>query len=51
MEPLARTLALTKRSFYGDFANREALLRAALELWERKGTVDVLARVVAERHP
>lgn len=51
VEPLARKLGVTKGSFYWHFANREALLRAALELWERKETVDVLARVGEESDP
>lgn len=35
VEPLAREMKVTKGSFYWHFANREALLLAALELWER----------------
>src|SRR5688572_28927558 len=51
VEPLARTLGVTKGSFYWHFASRDALLRAALALWERKETDDVLARVGAEPDP
>ncbi|MFA5939591.1 MAG: TetR/AcrR family transcriptional regulator [Sinimarinibacterium sp.] len=51
VEPLARQLGVTKGSFYWHFANREALLRAALELWERRETADVLARVGDEADP
>ena len=51
VEPLARKLGVTKGSFYWHFANREALLRAALELWERKETLDVLARIGEESDP
>lgn len=53
IEPLARELGVTKGSFYWHFPNREALLVAALELWERKETDDVLARanVGPEVHP
>lgn len=51
VEPLARRLGVTKGSFYWHFQNREALLRAALELWERRETEDVLARVGDEADP
>lgn len=51
VEPLARKLGVTKGSFYWHFANRDALLRAALELWERQETVDVLARIGEEPDP
>jgi AcrR family transcriptional regulator len=51
VEPLARALGVTKGSFYWHFANRDALLRAALELWERKETDEVIARVGEEPDP
>ena len=35
VEPLARTLGITRGSFYWHFADRDALLRAALEQWEQ----------------
>lgn len=51
VEPLARRLGVTKGSFYWHFVNREALLRAALELWEKGETEDVLARIGDEPDP
>ncbi|MFP5307507.1 MAG: TetR/AcrR family transcriptional regulator [Gammaproteobacteria bacterium] len=51
VEPLARQLGVTKGSFYWHFQNREALLRAALELWERRETEEVLARIGDEPDP
>ena len=51
VEPLARKLGVTKGSFYWHFANREALLEAALLLWERQETEDVLSRIGNEPDP
>lgn len=48
VEPLAVHLGATKGSFYWHFENREALIVAALELWERERTEAVIARVEAE---
>lgn len=51
VEALARRLSTTKGSFYWHFANREALIEAALELWEQEHTEAVIARVDTEPDP
>ncbi|HEY0179021.1 MAG TPA: helix-turn-helix domain-containing protein [Dokdonella sp.] len=43
VESLARRLGVTKGSFYWHFANREALLKAALDAWERSDEAEVVA--------
>lgn len=45
VEPLARVLGVTKGSFYWHFANRQALLKAALELWEQRETTEIVKQV------
>jgi AcrR family transcriptional regulator len=42
VEPIAKRLGVTKGSFYWHFKNREALLSAALNLWESKGTLEII---------
>ncbi len=51
VEPLARRLNVTKGSFYWHFTHREALLHAALELWERHETADTIARAESAADP
>lgn len=51
VEPIARQLGVTKGSFYWHFANRDALLRRALELWEQQETDDILDRIRHESDP
>nr|WP_198663752.1 TetR/AcrR family transcriptional regulator [Jiangella endophytica] len=53
VEPLATRLHTTKGSFYWHFANRDALLDAALARWEERTTTDVVGEITAmdERGP
>ena len=51
VEPLARRLGVTKGSFYWHFPNRVALIKAALALWERRETDDMLVGVADEADP
>jgi AcrR family transcriptional regulator len=45
VEVLAQALGVTKGGFYGQFADRHALLSEMLDTWERKATNEVLERV------
>ncbi|MEU5539736.1 TetR/AcrR family transcriptional regulator [Streptomyces sp. NPDC020362] len=51
IEPLAARLDTTKGSFYWHFANREALIEAALDRWEQKSTEAVIAGLASEPDP
>jgi AcrR family transcriptional regulator len=44
VEPLAVALGVTKGSFYWHFQNRDELIHAALEAWERDQSTDVASR-------
>jgi AcrR family transcriptional regulator len=45
IEPLARTLGVTRGGFYWHFADRRALLQEMLDAWERMVIDDVIKRV------
>jgi AcrR family transcriptional regulator len=47
VEPIAQRLGTTKGSFYYHFTNRDDLIEAALQLWEREQTLEVNAYVEA----
>lgn len=51
VERLAAELDATKGSFYWHFANRAEVIAAAVELWERTATDEVIARVEAQTDP
>lgn len=51
VEPLAHRLGTSKGSFYGYFDGRAALVRAALQRWERAETEDVAVLLAAIADP
>ncbi len=48
IEPLAKALGVTKGGFYWHFDDRQALLDAMLDAWERRSTDEVIERVERE---
>jgi AcrR family transcriptional regulator len=48
VEALAKRLGVTKGGFYGYFADRDALLAAMLDAWERESTDEVYVRIGRE---
>jgi len=51
VERIARQLHATKGSFYWHFKDRSALIAAALELWERRYTDDIIERLSSVEDP
>ncbi|RKN42219.1 TetR/AcrR family transcriptional regulator [Streptomyces hoynatensis] len=51
IEPIAARLGATKGSFYWHFANRDALIEAALARWETLRTEEVLAQLQLATDP
>jgi AcrR family transcriptional regulator len=45
IEPLAKSLGVTRGGFYWHFADRDALLTEMLDSWERAATGEVIERV------
>jgi len=51
VEPLAKRLGTTKGSFYWHFPHREALVAAALALWEQRSTSATIEALAGEADP
>ncbi|RKT54799.1 TetR family transcriptional regulator [Saccharothrix australiensis] len=51
VDVLAGELGITRGSFYWHFKDREALLVAAVELWEQRTTDDLIARLATVDDP
>jgi AcrR family transcriptional regulator len=51
IEPLALELGATKGSFYWHFANRDALIAAALNRWQDRHTEAIIAMVQSQATP
>jgi AcrR family transcriptional regulator len=51
VEGVAADLGATKGSFYWHFRNRDALIRAALEMWEQSRTESVIEELDHEPDP
>jgi AcrR family transcriptional regulator len=51
VEKLADALRVTKGSFYWHFKSRDELVQAALELWEKLATDDIIAELASIEDP
>jgi AcrR family transcriptional regulator len=51
VEPIASELGATKGSFYWHFKNRDALIEAALDEWEKRLTEDLIQQLELEADP